>query len=400
VRLSIQNIVMAVAALGVVALLIWSFLPTPVEVDVASVVRGDLVVTVDHEGRTRVKERYVVSSPLAGRLLRVELKPGDPVTAEQTLLAVIEPTDPDLLDVRARSLAEARVEAARAAREQASATLDRARVQLAQASRELERVRQLRARQTITEREYEQAMFGEQAASADVRSAEFALRIADFEREQAEAALIHTQPRSPQDSATFRFEIPAPITGVVLRVFQESATVVTPGTQILEVGDPTDLECEVDVLSADAVRIHPGQRVVLDYWGGDHPLEGRVRVREPAAFTKISALGVEEQRVNIIIDLVSPASERPSLGDGYRVEARIVIWEGRELLKVPAGALFRRGDGWATFVVEDGRAMLRSVTVGRSDGLETQVLDGLAEGETVILHPTDRVEEGVAVQPL
>ena len=382
------------------ALLVWAFLPAPVEVDVARVVQGDLVVTIDHEGKTRVKERYVVSSPLAGRLLRVELKPGDEVVAAETLLAVIEPADPDLLDARALALAEARVEAAKAAQEQAKTQVDRAKVALAHETSELDRVRGLRERQTATQREYETALYRQQTATADLHSAEFALRIANFELEQAEAALIHSRPQSLGHVEPFRFEIPAPINGVVLRVLQESATVVQPGTPLLEVGDLRDLECEVDVLSTDAVKVKPGQRVILDYWGGTHPLEGRVRVREPAAFLKVSALGVEEQRVNIIIDLIDPPSERPTLGDGYRVEARIVVWEGHDILKVPAGALFRRGDDWAVFVIENGRAVLRRVQVGRSDGLEMQVIDGLNEQDQVILHPTDRVEAGVRVESL
>lgn len=398
-RLSLQNTLTGLAALAVVALLVWSFLPAPVEVDVASAVRGELLVTVDHEGKTRVKERYVVSSPLAGRMLRVELKPGDPVVADDTLLAVIEPADPALLDVRATSLAEARVEAAKAAKSQAMVALDRSRVLLAEAESELNRVRELRSKQAATLRDYESATFRQQAAAADMRSAEFALRIAEFELEQAESAFVYTRPQSNDSADSYQFRVPAPIDGVVLRVLQESTTIVSPGTPIVEVGDSTDLECVVDVLSADAVRIRPGQRVILEYWGGEHPLEGRVRVREPAAFTKISALGVEEQRVNIIVDLVGDADDRPTLGDGYRVEARIVTWQDRDVLKVPAGALFRDGEQWAVFKVEDGRARLRHVTVGQSNGLETQILDGLAEHDRVILHPTDQVENGVAIAP-
>lgn len=399
-RFSLQNVLTVVAALVVVALLVWAFLPTPVEVDVGQIIRGDLRVTVDHEGITRVKERYIVSSPLAGRMLRVELRPGDPVDADETLLAAIEPADPDLLDVRATAQAEARVDAAKAAQSQAAVALDRAQVLLAESESELNRVRDLRARQAATPREYEVAMYRQQAAAADVRSAEFAVRIAEFELDQAESAFIYTQPQSSKTADPFQFKIPAPISGVVLRVLQESATVVTPGTPIVEVGDPNDLECVVDVLSIDAVKVQPGQRVILDYWGGDHPLEGRVRVREPAAFTKISTLGVEEQRVNIIIDLVGTANDRQALGDGYRVEAQIVIWEGRNILKVPAGALFRHGDEWAVFTIEDDHARLQTVKLGRSNGLETHVLEGLEEDTRVVLHPTDQVKDGVAVSPL
>jgi HlyD family secretion protein len=398
VRRAVRILTRLSLAAAAVALVIWAFRPVPVEVDLGVVTHGDLVVTVDHEGKTRVKERYVVSSPLSGRLLRVKLRPGDPVVARQTLLAVIEPADPQLLDVRAIALAEARVEAAKAAREKASAELDRAKVLLSQEQGELERVRKLRARQTATEREYEIATYRERAAASDVRSADFAVQVADFELKQAEAALILTRPGSPGAAESFRFEIPSPVSGVVLRVFRESATIVEPGTSLLEVGDPGELECEVDVLSTDAVKISPGQRVEIGYWGGDHPLAGRVRVREPSAFTKVSALGVEEQRVNIIIDLTDPPAARQTLGDGYRVEARVVVWEGRGVLKAPAGALFRRGDRWAVFAVVNRSAVLRQVEIGHSDGIETEVLNGLAEGDRVVLHPTDRVEDGAAVE--
>ncbi len=398
-KLSKQNLLLILVGVAVLGLLVWAFLPGAIDVDLGRVERGDLLVTVDHEGKTRVRERYVVSSPLTGRLLRIELHPGDPVTAGKTHLAVIEPADPALLDIRTRAQAEARVEAARAARKQAAANLERARTLAAQAQAELRRARQLLHGRSISPQEHEQILHREQATASEARAAQFALRIADFELEQARAALIHTRPRSPGEVEPVRFDILAPVSGVVLRVFQESATVVSPGTRLLEVGDAIDLECEIDVLSTDAVKVQPGQRVILEHWGGPTPLQGRVRVREPSAFTKVSALGVEEQRVNIIIDLLDPPARRPTLGDGYRVEARIVVWEGRDVLEVPAGALFRRGAGWAVFRVERGRAVPRPVTIGQNNGLKAEVLDGLEEEDRVVLHPSDRVTAGVRVTP-
>jgi HlyD family secretion protein len=399
VKRSLRNLLLTAFGLGLVGLLVWAFLPGPIEVDLGRVERGELLVTVDHEGKTRVKDRYVVSSMLAGRLVRIGLKPGDAVAARKTLLAVIEPADPALLDVRARAQAEARVEAAKAAKRQAAVNVERARAAHAQATKELERARRLRPGGVVGAEEYESRLYRAETTAAEVRAAEFAVQIADFELEQAQAALIHTRPRSPGETEPFRFDVPAPITGVVLRVFQESATVVQPGTRLLEVGDPADLECEIDVLSADAVKVRPGQRVIIEHWGGERPLVGRVRVREPSAFTKVSALGVEEQRVNIIVDLVDPPAARPTLGDGYRVEARIVAWEGKDVLKVPAGALFRRGDDRAVFALERGRAVLRPVQVGHDNGLEAEVLGGLEEGDEVVLHPSDRIRDGVRVAP-
>lgn len=402
VRVSKQNVVLSAIGLAVLALLGWGFVPVPVEVDLASVGRGPLAVTVDHEGKTRVKERYVVSSPLSGRLARIDLRPGDRVEAGKTLLATIEPTDPALLDVRERTQALARLDAAESARKKAAADLERARAMHEQARRTLDRDRRSYQHQGVSQEDLEKAEYGEQAAAAAVRSAEFAQRIADFEREQAQAALVHTRVASPGDTqsaaAPFRFDIPAPVSGAVLRVYQESSTVVSPGLRLVEVGDPTDLECEVDVLSTDAVKIRPGQRVVVEHWGGERALEGRVRVREPSGFTKVSALGVEEQRVNIIFDLTDPPDARSTLGDAYRVEARVVIWEAADVLKVPSGSLFRRGADWAVFRVEDGRAVVRTVSVGHNNGIEAEVLAGLEAGDRIVLHPSDRVVDGIAVR--
>lgn len=397
-RPSKQNVgilVLAVLALGMLG---WSFMPVPVEVDVAAVSRGDLRVTVDHEGKTRVKERYVVSSPLGGRLVRVGLKPGERVVAGKTLVALIEPADPALLDLRQRSQALARVDAAGAALKRANSEVERVTSLHHKAMLDLDRERKLKARDVVSVETMEAVRSREQASAAEVRAAEFAGKVAAFELEQAQAALVHTKIVSPGETEDFRFEVPAPVDGVVLRVFQESATVVTPGSRLLEIGDPTDLECEVDVLSTDAVGIMPGQRVFFERWGGPGLLEGRVRVREPSGYTKISALGVEEQRVNIIIDLTDPPEARPSLGDGYRVEARIVTWEGKGLLKVPSGALFRREGEWTVFRIEEGQARICPVKVGHNNGLETEILAGLSEGDQLVMHPSDKIADGVVVR--
>jgi len=385
------------AGLLVAGLLAYSFWPRPLEVEVGQASRGPLCVTVDEDGKTRIKERYVVSAPLAGRLQRITLRAGDPVTAEQTLLAVIEPADPSLLDERSRAEAEARVKAAEATRKQATAKLERARVAHNLSLKELQRIHQMRVGRETTFQEWEAAEHKERMAQEDVKTAQFALQIANFELDLARAALTRAQPRSPGDADSWRFEIRAPVSGRVLRVFQESSAIVAPGQRLLEVGDPGDLEVEVDVLSSDAVKIVPGAKVILDHWGGDEPLLGQVRLVEPSGFMKRSALGVEEQRVNVIIDFVDPPEKRRRLGDAYRVEARIVIWSADKVLKVPSGSLFRRGDAWAVFTVEEGRAQLRRVTVGRSNALETEITSGLQEGAVVILHPGDKIQPGSRV---
>ncbi len=386
-----------IAVLLAVGFLAYSFWPRPIEVDVAPVSRGPLRVTVDEDGKTRIKERYIVSAPLAGRLQRITLRAGDPVIAGKTMLAILEPGDPSLLDERSRAEAEARVKAAEATRKQAVPKLERAHVAYELSVKELRRIRHMVVGRETTEQDLEAAQHKERMAQEDMKAAQFALQIADFELDLAKAALKRTWPHSPGDVDSWRFEVRAPVSGRVLRVFQESSVIVTPGQQLLEVGDPGDLEVEVDVLSSDAVKIAPGAKVFLEHWGGEQPLLGQVRLVEPSGFMKRSALGVEEQRVNVIIDFVDPPEKRSRLGDAYRVEARIVIWSADNVLKVPSGSLFRRGDDWAVFAIEDGRAQLRRVAVGRSNALETEITSGLEEGTTVILHPGDKIQPGSRV---
>jgi HlyD family secretion protein len=238
----------------------------------------------------------------------------------------------------------------------------------------------------------------EATTAEDVRAAEFAQQVAEFELQQARALLLRGQPGGNVKQEPL--VVVSPVSGRVLRVFQESARVVPSGLPLLEVGEPTDLELRIEVLSRDGVAIRPGARVIVEQWGGAEPLEARVRLVEPSAFTKISALGVEEQRVYVIADFVDPVEKRPTLGDNYRIEARVVVWEGKNVLRVPAGALFQRGGLWQTFVVARGKTNLRTVKIGRSNGLETEILDGLKEGERVAVYPGDKVGDGTRVKEL
>lgn len=379
--------------------ILWSFRPRPVEVDLARVDRGPLRATVDEDGRTRIRERYVVSAPLGGRLLRSELKAGDPVVARKTVVVALEPTDPSLLDARARAHAESRVRVAERRVEHAKTSVDRAREAATFAHDEHERRRILVRGGAATGKELEAATLADRDATLALQAAELEARVADHDLETAKAALIEVGPAAEGSPSPRRFEVSSPVGGRVLRVLEESATVVLPGTPILEVGDPTDLEAVVDVLTRDAVRIVPGARVLLEGWGGPKPLDGRVRSVEPAAFTKVSALGVEEQRVNVLVDLLDPPEAREGLGDGWRVDARIVVWEAPDVVRVPVGAVFRDGDAWRTFLVVDGKAVRRAVQVGHDDGLLLEILDGLAAGDQVVLHPSDRIRDGTEVVP-
>lgn len=399
-----------IAGVGLAVLIGMSFMPEPVEVDLATVEFGDVLVTVDEDGKTRIREKYVVSTPLAGRLLRINMNPGDPVEAGRTLLATIEPRDPELLDARAVAQAEARASAAEASVKKTEPMLEQARIDLANAETSLRRLRESGGSVTATELDDGEARY--QAASEELRSAKYAQEIAEFELQQARAALLRSRPRETDDNtitglpngdasntaASWNHTIRSPISGRVLRVFQESSAVVTAGMSLLELGDPTDLEVEIDVLSSDAVKILPGERVLLEHWGGDSVLNGRVRLVEPSGFTKVSTLGVEEQRVNVIVDLTEPIEKRRSLGDGFRVEARIVVDEAKEVLRIPASALFRPGEGWAVFRVVEGTAQQTVVDVGRQNGLEAEIVSGLADGDQVIVHPSDQILTGVAVK--
>lgn len=379
------------------AALAYAFAPRPVPVDLTNVARGPLQVTVDEDGRTRIKERYIVSAPLAGQLRRIEVHAGDAVLAGETLLAVIEPTEPELLDPRARAQLEARLHAAEAEFQLASPRTARTRAALELAQAELGRATTLSEQNALSKQELDRAREAARAAGEDLKSAIYAGQISGFEVEQARAALMRTSAPTRPGEGIWDLTIKSPVSGRVLRVLHEDAGVVAPATALLEIGDPADLEVEIDVLSTDAVRVRPGARVQFSHWGGEATLEGRVRVVEPAGFLKISALGVEEQRVNIIADFLTPAEQRRALGDAYRVEARIVVWEGENVLKIPVGALFHSGGDWAVFLAQHGRAQLIRVVVGHSNGRETEIIQGLSVGDEVVIHASDKVGDGVSI---
>lgn len=388
---------------GLLAALVIASLPKPVSVETARVVRGPLRVTVDEDGQARVKDRYVVSAPIFGSMARIEYDSGDAVTQGQ-VLARIEPVQPALLDTRARASAEARLAQTLAAQQQASAQIERAQTTLDMARSDLTRTKQLFDREAGSRQALEQAETNERRALAELSSLRFATRVAKFEVEMARAAIE----RLPGEPAGRRREskgktppltqlaVPSPVAGRVLKVIHKSEGVVQAGSQLLEVGDPAALEVVVDVLTSDAARISAGAAVTLDRWGGP-VVQGRVRRVESSAFTRLSALGVEEQRVNVLIDLTSPQKEWAALGDGYRVEAHIVVWEGSQVVQVPASTVFRHGDGWALFRIVGGIARLTPVTLGQRTMRDVQVETGLSGDETIIVHPSDKVTEGVKV---
>jgi HlyD family secretion protein len=375
----------------------WGFWPRPVLIESGEVARRPLRITVEEEARTRVIDRYVLYAPVAGYLRRIELDAGDTVALGESL-AVLDPLRPTVLDPRTRAEAEARVAAARAALHRAESTRQQAEAEAELAADEFQRREELLARRLISRSEFDQARSRMRAMEALREATASAVEVARFDLEAAEAALHYsaaTEDGAPAETVPVR----SPVDGRVLKVLQESSGVVAAGQPLLEVGDPRRLEVEVEVLSRDAVRIAPGGRVLFERWGGDEVLEGVVRTVEPSGFTKISALGVEEQRVLVIVDFSSPPETWTGLGDGYRVEAKFIVWEREDALTVPASALFRRDDGWAVFVVGDERARLRPVKLGPGSGLLTEVIEGLSPGDVVVLHPDDALDDGVRVAP-
>jgi HlyD family secretion protein len=318
------------------------------------------------------------------------------VVAGQTVLARMEPTDPEFLDPRALAQARARVSAAEQRLQAAKAESAKAYAAVNYAETEMGRVRALRNKSASSIQEFEQKELAYRLRSEEAKSAGFAVDIAEYELELENAALLLTDPDRGSNS-DMELKIKAPIDGHVLRIYQESTAVINAGSPLMEIGDPSDLEIVADVLSRDAVQVSPGDEVVLKHWGGDHDLKGRVRLVEPSGFTKISALGVEEQRVNVVIDLIDPPESRSQLGDGFRVDCEIIVWQSDRSLLVPTSALFRVDDQWHVFRIESSRAKLTPVKIGQNNGVVAEVIGGLSEGAPVITHPSDAVEDGVAV---
>ena len=389
--------------------------PKPAAVEVTTAQTGPMRVTVGGRGRTRVQDHYVVHAPVHGNLGRIQLQSGDPV-GEGDVLARIEPIAPPLLDPRQRQELASRADASSAAARQATAGVSRADSRLKFAKKDLARVRSLFEDGTMSRAELEAAELAVDTSRKDLESAKFGARVAKHEKSMAEAALARANrkpsdtpakgkaskgkapPEAPETAPEQQLEIHAPVVGRVLRIVRKSEGVVQPGEPLLEVADLRALEVVVDLLTTDAVQVTQGDEVDLLRWGGEQPLHGRVRLIEPAAFTRVSALGVEEQRVNVVIDIDEAPEERPRLGDGFALDAEIVVWSQEEVLKLPLSALFRDSEGWNCYVVEGGVARRRPVELGQRNDFEVQITSGVEAGEQVVLHPSDRISDGAAVE--
>lgn len=391
-RLAIWGLLLLLLAAG----LIYALRPQPQAVDLATAEVAPLLVTVGDEGEARVRDVYILYAPLGGNLRRIEAEAGDRAVAGETELARIEPATPSFLDVRSEAEQQAAIEAAEAAQQLAEAEVERAAADLSFAAAELSRAQRLIGRGTISERALDEAERAHRVAAANLETAKAALAVRESELRQARSRLLTRQEIAERSGTCECVPVTAPVSGTVLRVIRESAGVVAAGAPLLEIGDPAELEIVVDLLSEDAVRIAPGQKAIVSGWGGPE-LTAEVRRIEPFGRTEISALGIEEQRVDVLLDLVSPQEDWGRLGHGYRVDVGVVLFEG-EVLQVPLGALFRDGESWAVFRAAEGEARLTPVEIGARNDLAAEIRSGLEPGQQVVLYPSDRIADGSSIE--
>jgi HlyD family secretion protein len=392
--------------LGFIALLAaWFAWPRPIAVDLAVVSMGSMEVTIDEEAKTRVRHVYTVSAPVAGKVLRIShplgeqgpsIHVGDQVKAAETVVAIMQPTVPSFLDIRSREELQAMLTAAEAAVSLAAAEVQRMEAALEFSKSELRRAEALAKSNSIAERSFEKARLDVRTNEAALASAQAQLDVRRSERATVAARLIGPATPKPVGGPDCCIQIRAPVTGVVLKIVQDSEAVVPAAAPLIELGDPLDLEITADLLSTDAVQVTAGAPVKIDGWGGP-PIEGRVTRVDPAGFLKVSALGIEEQRVRTTIDFVDPPQIWSRLGHDYRVIVHVTVWKGEQVLRVPVGALFRKGNDWAVFALKNGHARTTAVRIGHRNNRSAEVLSGLAEGDQVVLHPSDRIKEASPV---
>ncbi len=384
-----RRVIWLMTALAIAAAVVFALVPSRLQVETGRVESGPLQVTIDQEGETRAHDRFVLSAPVSGHLMRIELEDGDAIKRD----AIVARIDPLPLSQRERQEILGRVAASEAALRQAHAREAHAREDREQTRRDRERAEQLARNALIPVQALEQARNADITAEAELDAAEYSVQVADSEVKVARAGLVGLGEDTSKSGPLILLR--SPVSGRVLRVIEKSERVVPAGAPILTLGDAKQLEIVADVLSTDAVKIQPGMPVLLEGWGGDHPIRARVRLVEPGGFTKVSALGIEEKRVNVVSDFVDLPGP---LGDGYRVETRTMIWSADKVLKVPQSALFRQGQGWSVFVIEGGRARKREVEIGQRNESEAQILRGLVEGEEVVLHPSNDLSDGTRVR--
>lgn len=382
-------------SLAILAGLIYAFLPSAQDVEVATVTRGPMKVTVEDDGITRIHDVYTVSAPVNGLVERIEMEAGDTVAANETVVARMRAVDPGFLDLRTANERRAALDAAQAAQAQAQAVVTQQQAQLNLAKIELKRIQALFDKGYATAAQLDQARTTESTLQSSLAMAEAALKQRSFDVKTAQASLI--EPGHEDMSDHSQVDVRSPVSGRVLKIMEKSEQVVAAGTPLMELGNPRDLEIVIDFLSRDAVKITPGDAAEIERWGGPGILNGKVERVEPFGFLKVSSLGIEEQRVNVIIQITDPYEKWSKLGHGYQVDAAVVLWKDDNALRIPISALFRQGTDWATFVDDDGRARLQTVKVGQMNADYAQVLDGIKPGEQVIINPSNQITDGSRV---
>lgn len=390
----VKNIVKYALAALLLGLLVFAFIPKAEKVDMVKVRRGDILITLEGEGKSRIRDIYVVSSPIEGRVTRIETEPGDIVKAGVTVIANMSPADPRFLDRRTETQARADVDGAAAAMGLAASKVDRAQAGLDFANAEYRRSEELFNNGNVSIARLEQAELQLKIRKAELETARADLKVAESRHKAAKASLVQPGVRPEDNDTRCQVCVHAPVDGMLLRILHESEGVIPIGTPLVEVGNPDDLEIVIEMLSRDAVKVRPGDMAMIKRWGGDQDIRAQVRLVEPSGYTKISALGVEEQRVNVILDFVDPKEKWQNLGNAFRVEASIIIDKAEDVLVIPVSALFRDNEQWSAFVVRDGYAMLQSVTVGRKNDHEAEIITGLSENDQVIIHPGNNVTDG------
>lgn len=384
-----------ITAIVIALLLAWGFQPKEVQVETIQPKQAPLTVSIQEDGRTRIIDRYPISAPVNGMTCRMHLKVGTEVKQDEILLE-IRPLPSAILDSRSRAQAQQSVSAAQASLQAAKQQQAALQATALQAELEVKRFQPMLSKGLISKDVFDKAQTQSQAANANLKTAEYQVKVAEHELEAAQVMLKYSSGETGSEQLEL-VKVKSPIDGRILKVNRQCDGPVSVGESMLEIGDPKQLEIEVDVLSADAVKIKPGMKVLFDRWGGDKPLEGEVRLIEPVGFTKVSALGVEEQRVWVIADFTSAPELWQSLGDAYRVEAEFVLWHEEEVLQIPSSAAFRYQGGWAVFTDENGTAKRKTIEIGKRNGLQIQVLSGLSETDSVINNPNETVEDGVKI---
>lgn len=382
-------------SLLIIVFLAWGFWPKAQLVDASQVKIAPMAVTIKEDGKTRLIDRYSIAAPVNGMTCKMHLKVGQLVKKDQTLLT-ISPLPAPVLDARSRAAAQQKVASAKAALSSAKQQVNASQASASQVELEAQRLKPLLTKGLISKDKYDKATTSAKSAQANLRSAQFQVDVAKHELEAALTTLQYSSNSNIEDLE--QLAVASPIDGQILKVNRECQGPVSIGEALLEVGNPDALEVEVDLLSSDAVKLDTGMKVVFQRWGGEHDLQGRVKLVEPVGFTKVSALGVEEQRVWVIVEFTSPLKTWQRLGDGYRVEAEFILWQQDQVLQVPSSAVFRHQSGWAVFVIQNNKARLQNIKPGKRNGLWVEVLSGLKKGNQVINHPNDKIEDGSSVK--